>query len=86
MLKKELLKLTPKERDVIYLWRITSYPKILTVEEIRKSCSGHSIRFIRKTIHKFNNNCRLKLELYSHQKDLDIAFGLYYFDKKRGKL
>ena len=85
MIFKELLKLTPKERDVICLWRIISYPRTLTAEEIRILSTGHSTRFIRKTITKFNKNCRLKLELHSLQKNLDAAFGLYFLDKKRGK-
>jgi hypothetical protein len=78
MLKKELLKLTPEERDVIYLWRILSYPRTLSVEEIQKVASAHSVEFIENTIKKFNYNCRLRLEVYQHNKNLGQAFGLIF--------
>ncbi len=79
MIKKELLKLTPEERDVIFLWRIACYPKTITAENIVKQTKGqHSLEFIEKTIKKFNYNCRLRLEVYQHNKNLGQAFGLIF--------
>lgn len=80
MLKNELLKLTPEERDVIFLWRICSYPKVMTAEEIEKCTKGqHSAQFIRATIKKFNSNCRLRIELYQHNKDLERVFKSFFY-------
>lgn len=79
MIKKELLKLTPKERDVIFLWRIINYPKILSTDEIIKAAKGHRPAFIEKTIKKFNTNCRLKLEIYQHNKDLERIFKSFFY-------
>lgn len=78
MLTKELLKLTPKERDVIFLWRILSRPKILTAEEINAQCGYHSLTFIRKTIKKYNHNCRIKLEIYKFNKDIEDAITSFF--------
>lgn len=77
MIKQELLKLSPEERDIIFLWRILYYPKVLTAEEINK-CSTHKVEVIQTTVQKFNRNCRLKLELYDHQKDLYKAMESFF--------
>lgn len=79
MIKKELLKLTPAERDVIFLWRFLEYPKVLKAVEIG-NISTHDLTFIKQTIHKFNRNCRLKLEAYQQQKVLNNLIESLFFD------
>jgi len=79
LIRKELLNLTPKERDVIFLWRMLYYPKILSTDEIIKAAKGHRPEFIKKTIKKFNINCRLKLEIYQHNKDLERVFKSFFY-------
>lgn len=73
MLKKEILRLSPQQRDVIVIWRILFFPNIITVEEIHNLAPCHSIDFIRQAIKTFNSNCRAKLEFFDMQKTLKTA-------------
>ena len=85
MLKRELLKLTPEERDVIFLWRVIDYPKTQTPDEI-VNCSVHKKDFVLITIKKFNRNCKAKLEAkcleIQFKKDLIHEIESFFVDKR----
>lgn len=79
MIKKELLKLTPQERDVIFLWRVLPYPDKLTIKEIA-SQSTHDELFIKETITKFNHNCRIRLETKQFEQKLKDLLESFFCD------
>lgn len=79
MLIKELLKLTPQERDIIYYWRIL-YCKQIDARKIRKDL-GYSDEEIKQTIAKFNKNTRLKWEIIDAERRCKALMEAFFYEQ-----
>ena len=80
MLYRELLNLTPKERDIIVAWRILKYPEQLSAEQLSRDLK-YPIEDINEAIKKFHKNCRLKLDMWKKEKELEAMITAFFCDE-----
>jgi adenylate kinase family enzyme len=85
LIPKELLNLTPEERDVVLLrclWRFFCIRQDFSIELLSQKTT-HSEEFIKNTLLKVRKQTRLKFEIYDLEAQLkNILEQLFY---ERGK-
>jgi len=78
---KAFLKLTPSQRDILFVWRVLYYPKKLTAKEIT-ACTCHDKKEVESVIKEYSRNMRLKLEQCEIEKILKEILGEIFCEDK----
>jgi len=88
---KELLNLTPEEREIILLrlnWRFfccKPFTALLLAEKTHQGDIKKREELIIRTIKKVHNNYRLKMELASMKMELDKTLELIFYERGKRK-